>query len=85
MGSPLLHAEMSWSLVRSIERWHDEYDQGHSPSVESVKVARPRLPIIQMPGHTPGTPGRPGSVYEMSMMPPCMQNLFQPCTLPLAK
>jgi len=60
------------------------YVHGHNPSVERVKVARPRLPIIQIPGHTPGTPGLPGRVYDTSTMPPCKQNLFHPCTLPLA-
>ena len=39
----------------------------------------PRLPKSQKAGHKPGCEARPGSLADISTMPPVKQNLFHVC------
>jgi hypothetical protein len=50
-------------------------------SVDALKVARPRLPIIQNAGHSPGCSELPGICARSSMKPPVKHILFHVCSI----
>ena len=52
------------------------------PSKDAPYPARPRLPIVQMAGHSPRMLLAPGNDTLVSMYPPVKQNLFHVDIMP---